>query len=112
MSLESRDCLFLYRTLHSHNLLEDIDLSPETIFKGRGLLCQKDILEYEKVLKDVVVHLMVHDPNSMKKIISSLTPRTLTDPGADVSPSKDEFLEGLMSLVCDLHKLDNLVSPY
>ncbi|KAJ3899931.1 hypothetical protein F5879DRAFT_461062 [Lentinula edodes] len=108
MSLESRDCLFLYRTLHSHNLLEDIDLSPETIFKGRGLLCQKDILEYEKVLKDVVVHLMVHDPNSMKKIISSLTPRTLTDPGADVSPSKDEFLEGLMSLVCDLHKLDNL----
>ncbi|GAW08031.1 P-loop containing nucleoside triphosphate hydrolase protein [Lentinula edodes] len=78
------------------------------ISDGRGLLCQKDILEYEKVLKDVVVHLMVHDPNSMKKIISSLTPRTLTDPGADVSPSKDEFLEGLMSLVCDLHKLDNL----
>ncbi|KAJ3864645.1 hypothetical protein EV359DRAFT_40572 [Lentinula novae-zelandiae] len=108
MSLESRDCLCLYRTLHSHNLLKDIDLSPETIFKGRGLLCQKDILEYEKVLKDVVVHLLVHDPNSMKKIISSLTPQTLTDPGADVSPSNGEFIEGLMTLVCDLHKLDNL----
>ncbi|KAJ3722132.1 hypothetical protein DFJ43DRAFT_668590 [Lentinula guzmanii] len=38
MALESRDCLSLYRTLRSHSLLEDDDLSPDVFFKSRGLL--------------------------------------------------------------------------
>lgn len=111
MALESRDCLSLYRTLYSNSLVKDNLLSPDTFFKGRGLLCQKDILEYEKALKDVVVHSMAHDPSSMRKVVSSLTPRALTNPEVDVPPSKVKFLEGLMTLVCDLHKLENLVSP-
>ncbi|KAJ4478505.1 hypothetical protein J3R30DRAFT_3372705 [Lentinula aciculospora] len=108
MALESRDCLSLYRALHSHTLLKGNDLSPDTFFKGRGLLCQKDILEYEKALKDVVVHVMTHEPSSMSKVISSLTPQTLSVPHVDLQPSRVGVKESLMTLVCDLHKLDNL----
>lgn len=110
MALESRDCLSLYRALYSHSLVKNDSLSPNTFFKGRDLLCQKDILEYEKDLKDVVVHSMTHNPSSLKKLISSLTPYDLTKPEVDVPPSKEKFLEGLLTLVCDLHKLENLVS--
>ncbi|KAJ3744995.1 hypothetical protein DFH05DRAFT_1397236 [Lentinula detonsa] len=108
MALESRDCLSLYRTLRSHSLLEDDDLSPDVFFKSRGLLCQKDILEYETALKNAFVPVMAHDPNLMRKIISSLTPKVLSCDEVDIPPSTGEFTESLLELVCDLHKLNNL----
>lgn len=110
MALESRDCVSLYRVLHQHSLLEDDKLHPDTFFKGGELLRQKDILQYEKALKDTVIHSATHNPNAMHKMVSSLTPKALTDPKVDQAPSRIDFIRGLITLVYDLHKLEKLVS--
>ncbi|KAE9406161.1 P-loop containing nucleoside triphosphate hydrolase protein [Gymnopus androsaceus JB14] len=108
MALESRDCASLYTVLHKHSLVEGDEFHPDNFFKGHGLLRQKDILKYEKALKDIVIHSVSHDPNSMHKIVSSLTDKALSDAKVDHPPSRDDFKQGLIMLVYDLHKLDKL----
>lgn len=112
MALESRDCASLYTVLHKHSLVEGDEFHPDNFFKGHGLLRQKDILKYEKALKDIVIHSVSHNPNSMHKIVSSLTDKALSDAKVDHPPSRNDFKQGLIMLVYDLHKLDKLVSSH
>ncbi|KAJ3824101.1 hypothetical protein F5880DRAFT_1562443 [Lentinula raphanica] len=109
MALESRDCLSLYRALRRHSVLKDEELSPDVYFESRSsLICQKDILDYEKELKDVLVRLLVQDPSAANRIVASLTSEALTQAEVDIPPSKDDFKEGVLILLCDLNKQDNL----
>lgn len=109
LALESRDCASLYSALREHSFVEGDKFHPDNFFKGGELLRQADILKYEEELKNIVICSVLHDPDSMHTMVSSLTNKALNDPEVDHPPSRQDFINGLIVLVRDLHKLDELV---
>lgn len=118
-SLESADCLSLYRALLAMNADDSIlrGLDP-TRFFGRGrLLKQKDILNYEEVLKEkLAVIISASDPQEMasplnqlvKKLQDPMTSK-LSDAQLNAAPPVKVFLDNLLYLVCDLNAQGDLV---
>lgn len=110
LALESRDCASLYSALRNHSFVEGDKLHPDNFFDRGELLRQADILKYEEELKNIVICSVLHNPDSVHKMVSSLANEALNDPQVDHPPSRQDYVNGLIVLVCDLHKLDKLVS--
>ncbi|KAF5334374.1 hypothetical protein D9611_013536 [Ephemerocybe angulata] len=134
LSMEARDTLSLYRALvdvfgrgkggMDKGELERLD--PNVFFAGRkDLLRQKDILEYEAVLKHAVAGLLAGalggEPQSDTKalpssenlafeVISRLQDPMLKKLGSklDVIPERGLFMENLIHMLADLHAKNEL----
>jgi ATP-dependent RNA helicase DDX60 len=125
-ALEARDCLSLYEELRkladsaalTDALQADLALiDPSRFFDPRVFLKQKEIIRYEKALKEVLSKLIEsprsHDEHSSLQTIV----RGLTDPEIAKTPEellliapKRAQLEGnLLELISDLHVEGDLV---
>ena len=122
LALEAQDTLSLYRVLERHSTLLGRDmgaLEPRRFFsefKGK-LLTQRDIIDYEAALKDVLSPIFATfdptDPSSpLHKVfndlkdpmIASASPTSL-----NATPRLPVFLNNLIYLISDLHASDLLV---
>ena len=116
-SLEAADCLSLYRALKAHCKRIGIDvayLNPSCFFDQQEPLKQRDIINYENALKDVLTQVMVRsDPDDRESPLSQVT-RALSDPvidsQKDYDPTAGDVLSNLIHLVSDLHTNSDLVS--
>ncbi|KDQ52162.1 hypothetical protein JAAARDRAFT_73245 [Jaapia argillacea MUCL 33604] len=116
LSLESADTLSLFDALTAHretiSLMANIDdLDPSKFLPKGRLLRQKDILEYEGALKDVLSHLLISEnaqdsTSTLHQVIHRLNdPIQSTVPEASLNtlPSTTEFRSNLIHLLSDLH---------
>lgn len=123
LALEARDTLMLYQALEeTPNTLtvEDRErLRPQNFFSSIRPLRQEDILGYESELKRVILSLMdTTEADSEKKPPLLAVIKRLTDPHIrqtdnvqlGMLPSKEEFFQNLLGLLCDLHVQGDLVS--
>jgi hypothetical protein len=93
----------------------DLDsLDPLIFFAHDQFLRQKDIVDYEHKLKEVLTKLM-SSPDSteatspLQQIVQSLQDVDLAHRDLNVAPSPKDFLAGLIPLLSDLHRTNNLV---
>jgi len=118
LSLEAGDTLTLYKALvavqgeisYNVNVLD-----PENFFSTAvGLLRQKDILQYESKLKEVLTDLMrSSDPcdvsSPLGRVIHSLQDPTMRSSAIDTIPSAKAFENDLLVLLADLFVKNELV---
>lgn len=120
LSLEASDTLSLYEALMSCRDVIQTDLTPldpSTFFPSKKFLQQKDIINYETALKDVVSSLITtSDPrdesSSLSRVIRHLEDCKLASLSKDVLNAKPDRLvyrRNLIRLVCDLHAQNDLV---
>jgi len=115
LSLEARDTLTLYKALVlvQDQIAADIGfLDPRNFFStALGFLRQKDVLEYESKLKEVLIELMKSfDPcdvsSPLGKVVHSLQDPVTAD---DTTPSPTAFKNDLLVLLADLSAKNELV---
>ena len=119
-TLEAADCLSLYGALsahHSPSISADLTtLEPVRFFTSDGLsrlLKQKDILQYEGQLKDILNRLISEDQQGDKSILDNVIEQ-LGDPivrsmDHHAIPDATEFKRNLLYLLSDLHASGDLV---
>ncbi|KAJ7757624.1 hypothetical protein B0H16DRAFT_1824030 [Mycena metata] len=108
-STQSPDTLTLYRALQENAPPSSCEaLDPRTFFNsepGDALLVQKDIIRYERALKDKLVSFMKGPDNAVVvNLIRSLQDPKITslrDPNK--APSRDDYKKNLIYLLADLH---------
>ncbi|KAI5888019.1 P-loop containing nucleoside triphosphate hydrolase protein [Schizophyllum commune H4-8] len=119
LAFEASDTLSLYTVLAKRAADIDVDindLKPSTFFKSvKALLTQKEVLEYEAALKQLLAHLIETsqqgDPDSSLALVSSdLKPPPIVCNTVDsaFAPNADEFVQNLIHLVSDLHATGSL----
>ncbi|KAJ7492020.1 hypothetical protein FB451DRAFT_514183 [Mycena latifolia] len=111
LALEASDALTLYQALQKYDPgCEALD--PQTFFSsdpGPTLLVQKDIIRYERALKEKLVFLMETGKRSDRVPSSANIIGDLQDPqlrsakNLNIPPSRDCFKENLIFLLSDLH---------
>jgi hypothetical protein len=122
LSLEAGDTLTLFRAMSQtrNDIPVDLDpVDPINFFSRSQFLRQKDILDYESKLKEILAEL-ISSPDSteatspLQQVVHSLhdpvlakIPDNLNNP-----PSPKRFLRELPQLLADLHCENNLVSQY
>ena len=118
LSLEARDTLTLYKALVSvqDQIAADIGfLDPKNFFStALGFLRQKDILEYESKLKEVLIELMKSfDPcdvsSPLGKVVHSLQDPVVRETAGDTTPSPTAFKNDFLVLLADLSVKNELV---
>jgi len=118
LSLEAGDTLTLYKALVSvqDQIAADIDfLDPRNFFSPTlGFLRQKDILEYESKLKEVLIKLMKSfDPcdvsSPLGKVIHGLQDPAVREDTGDIMPAPIAFKNDLLVLLADLSVKNELV---
>ena len=120
LSLESRDCLSLYRAMKACARPEQqndlVLLDPVAFFEQRSthFFRQKDVLEYEAALKAKLQNWMSASggdkPGSpAQRVIASLSAE-LQSASSDFWMSRNHRGEDLVKLLSDLHHQDDLVS--
>ncbi|KAK0440417.1 uncharacterized protein EV420DRAFT_1315927 [Desarmillaria tabescens] len=103
LSLEPSDTLSLYGAMSQHEDLSIklVRLDPIRFFSSvKGLLKQKDILQYETDLKITLVDLPL---SSRTEVIYDLADKDIPQGPDDKEPSRQSFERGLLPLVADLH---------
>ncbi|KAI0073118.1 P-loop containing nucleoside triphosphate hydrolase protein [Panus rudis PR-1116 ss-1] len=113
-ALEARDCLTLYQAYTSlpKDIAGDLDaLNPSKWFERNRLLKQKDIIQYETELKNVLKHIIESsNPQDSSSPLMQVA-KALQDPmlgkltplEQNIIPSKETFLDNLLNLIADLH---------
>ncbi|KAJ7045103.1 hypothetical protein C8F04DRAFT_1343667 [Mycena alexandri] len=109
LALEAADTLTLFRALKEHAPIASCEpLDPRTFFSsepGDTLLVQKDIIRYERALKEKLVSFMKGPDNPVASniILSLQDPKigSLHDPNK--APSRDDYKNNLIYLLSDLH---------
>lgn len=118
-SLESADCLKLYhafKAIARNDQSELRSLEPAIFFKREAFLKQKDILDYECVLKDKLVSVIASsDPQDGSSALSQLVAQVQDPTIAKLSlarqntaSSTDTIMQNLIFLLCDLHAQGDL----
>jgi ATP-dependent RNA helicase DDX60 len=120
LSLEARDTLLLYNAMANacDDLPSDLDLAsldPLKFLNEGRLLRQKDILDYELKLKEVLTKLISFPDSTeatspLQRVIQSLQTFDPSRPDLNIVPSTILFLDGLLPLLADLHGTNSLVS--
>ncbi|CAL1698804.1 unnamed protein product [Somion occarium] len=118
-ALEASDCLSLYRALTSLNVGDNDkiqSLDPSTYFHRNTLLRQKDIIQYEENLKDVLNNIIsISDPQDPESPLQRVA-QHVQDPAIsrlsiaqqNALPSKQAFFDNLLPFVADLHSKGDL----
>jgi hypothetical protein len=121
LSLEAGDTLTLFRAMCEARDAIPVDLDsvdPLNFFSNSRLLRQKDILDYEYKLKEILAALILSPDSAeatspLQQIVRSLQDPVLAKiPDAHLNnpPSPIRFLRGLPQFLADLHCANNLVS--
>lgn len=126
LALEAGDTLDLYRALAPYEAVSSCNISalePTAFFASKKMLLrQKDVLEYEAKLKEVLVQFMaMYDAqNSLSplyRVIHKLEDPTMAAIPLEMKnlkfntvPSQDVFSSNLIYLLGDLHSQGELVS--
>lgn len=119
-SLESADCLTLYRTLAQSPSTDVEDfkkLDPKTFFPSGALLKQKDILRYESALKEKLTAVVnAQDAQGSNATLDRMVSRLQDTKLAavplkkqDAAVSTDVMFRNLIHLACDLRASGDLV---
>ncbi|KAJ6520487.1 hypothetical protein C8R45DRAFT_1205447 [Mycena sanguinolenta] len=113
LALEASDALTLYQALSKHAPGRYEDLNPRTFFRsddGSRLLVQKDIISYERALKQALVPLLEASPeNNRSDIISELQhPKLRSLEDLNTIPSRKGYIQNLIFLLSDLQVKDEL----
>ncbi|KAF8146445.1 hypothetical protein K438DRAFT_507113 [Mycena galopus ATCC 62051] len=115
LALEASDTLTLYHTLAKHVPARCEALDPQTFFSseaGPRLLAQKDVIAYERALKQELIPLLAAGNNGVttsSDIIRDLQNpqiRSLKDP--NTAPSRENYTKNLIFLLSDLHSRGEL----
>jgi ATP-dependent RNA helicase DDX60 len=119
-SLEAADCLTLYNaftSIASDNVSDLQALDPAKFFNRQSLLKQKDVLEYESVLKDKLSSMIQSSGSDGKAATLSQVVRAVEDPTiAKLSPVRQNanppakvVFSNLIYLISDLDASGDLV---
>ncbi|KLO14115.1 P-loop containing nucleoside triphosphate hydrolase protein [Schizopora paradoxa] len=112
-SLEARDTLTLYNALKPFDAHIEGGLSrfdPKAYFQRGALLKQKDVIDYELKLKDILLQLMSSPDDANRSILGKVI-KSLQDSevakidgsALNMAPSPKPFLEGLIHLLTEMH---------
>ncbi|KAJ7084759.1 hypothetical protein C8R43DRAFT_1115430 [Mycena crocata] len=113
LALEASDTLSLYRSITEHAPSCDV-LDPQVFFSSdpgpAALLVQKDIIRYERALKEKLLLLMCRQgddsptPVPLSNVIRDLRdPKIRSSKNLNIPPSRKSFKENLIFLLSDLH---------
>ena len=119
-SLESADCLSLYRALVAvpdakKGALQKLD--PSIFFPRGRLLKQQDVLDYECVLKERLTSIIMSSnpqdgSSTLTKVVTALQDSaitTLSPNTRNANPRVKVIIDNLIFLLCDLHAQGDLV---